>query len=372
MEENKVSVLGGLLGPNHITFENSCYFIPTNARARRLGAMIFLLGKIYQGKKIEGILTNLSVAEIGLLKENFQKEGITNGELTAKGPSTRHYLNLCRKFSFANKQSSLFSLTNSGRLLCNLIKERFHQPYPLAQSTRNLFFLLILKADFLGQKALAQLFISGKRILQEIKRDFFSSLKKVFSETSNYVKEAQISGLLRDRLLSFESWKKPEIYSDHLVTPRVYWLSDLGLLTISGKKELEISLNQAQENFFRRLSETPYLKEAQLYDLAFSHFSLFQGRDSFILENLENPELEVEKALEEIFSILTPPANLQKIRADIVGTFLLILKIPLLEKLRKLELSVPSVIGKITCPSWKYQIHLAARPTQSYVIRFPK
>lgn len=240
-----------------------------------------------------------------------------NGKITENSKPTsaiNRYVNLAKDFGVIRLFGNTMSNTKLGLLFYELIKQEDEFSFTLSD-TEKIFFLIllfsidadgiILSLDILGQLPQP---ISQTNIQKEFGTKFRERLVTLQTQASSTALEA-----IREkyRVLEFE-WKNAESYSEHIIIPRLEWLADLGVISISkekGKSIYEItdqgdrlvaSFNQDTVHFIN----DDWIRRNSMH--AFSN--LIYERDNSIKSwsdlSDESKNSILEKLLDEAFSLL--------------------------------------------------------------------
>ena len=344
-----------------VWFTNSSGVVSVNTQARRLGCLIYLIGLVSQGRKIESLLLSLSATEVGLLKRNINNNGFTSGHLTTTASSVRHYVDAALGFNLLVQQGAVFELTVRGRFLLDAIKPDVAQPYPMAMEANVFFLHTILGFDYFGMAAILRSLLKGTNKMSEIQREHQPVLLRLLEDVSRTSSNPRLRRSVTDRLISIRSWKKPESYCEHLVAAKLNWLADLGILKSPPSSTSSISLVEGHRDLLRDWASATEPTEAHLLAL------LLRYAQVAVPHNESEHDEGFCSAMQLAFSRLASPGKLAKIRLSDFVLFLFCFRPHALAQLIAEEKSLFSE-SMVECGGAVYKLHGAARSTQSYII----
>ena len=362
--QSAAELFTGFVSQAPLWFGSHSGVVSVNTQSRRLGCMIYILGQVAHGRKIESLLLSPSTEELDELKENINKNGFDSGHLTSKASSIKHYVDTAIALHLLVRQGSVFNLTGLGLFLLQAIRPDTAHPYPLTSPSKTFFFHSLVATDYFGLSAIARLLLEGKSQRISIRREYKTQLLDVLGKATSGSTSARLSRLARDRMISIQNWKKPESYAEHLVSAKLNWLSDLGVLEDFPSAD-PLATKREHRGWLEDLTETPMPTDSHLLALTLNYSSAIQqGETCSTVENICS-------VLSESFEKLVRDPTLAKIRCSDFLLFLLCCHTPLLlyliEKKQKL-ISATTV----ECNNHLYKIHFASRPTQSFIIRYGK
>jgi hypothetical protein len=354
-------LFAGLVTRSHLWFDASSGVISVNTQARRLGCFIYLLGQVARGKRIESLLLSLSSQDVAALKRNIDDGGFTSGYLTTKSSSVKHYLDAAVELRLLAKQGSVFSLTGRGRFLVEAVRPDLEVPYPLAIEARVFFLYTLLETDYFGALAIVRSVLQGKRKLSAIQQEHRSELLRLLGDVSQRAGNERLHRLAQDRIILIRNWKKPELYSEHLVAAKVNWLADLGILENAPFIKSDIVINKEHEQWLSSFYEAVAPTESDL--LAF----ILSFCTAIGLGAHSSGERLICGALDSAFARLASKGSLKKIRCNDFILFLLCFNASML--IAYIDQNKKLIEGStLQCGDLVYRFHIAARPTQSYII----
>ena len=343
-------------------FGSNAGVVSVNTQARRLGCLIYILGQVKKGRRIESMLLALPSKELAELKRNLLEYGFKSGYLTAKGSSVKHYLDAAVECHLLVRQGAVLHLTQLGKFLLEAVCPTVECPYPLSVATRIFFLHTLLGIDYFGITAIVRSLQEGARRLSVMEREHRAQLLRLLGEASHSSPNTRFGRAVKDRIISIENWRNPESYSEHLVSAKLNWLVDLGILEgVSANSEIRI--NRAHEDWLKNLAQSTTPTESHLLTFALS----------YALACRENGQATTEDdqicvALGRAFEHLAGSKGLKKIRCSDFLLFAVCFHGPMLAtaiEQRKKLLGDSSVV----CGGIVYDFQFASRPTQSFILQ---
>jgi len=355
-------VFGGNLSSASMVASSSGGVVSVNTQARRLGCLVYLLGLVSRGRKIESLLLSLSVSEVASLKHNINANGYTSGHLTATTSSVRHYVDAALAFHLLVQQGAVFDLSVRSRFLLDAIKPDSRQPYPLHPETKVFFLHTLLGFDYFGIAAIIRSLLSGASKMSEIQREHQSELLQLLETVSRTSTNTRLQRSMRDRVISIRNWKKPESYCEHLIAAKLNWLADLGILNAPPSSTSGISLTSGHQDWLSDWAAATEPTEVNLLTLLLRYAQVAVPRTN------SQKDTTLCSALQLSFDRLSNPGKLAKIRLPDFILFLVCFQPHFLAQLvtEAKSLFLESVVN---CGSAVYKIHSASRSTQSYIVR---
>ena len=358
-------LFNGFVSQSPLWFDSHSGVVSVNTQSRRLGCMIYILGHVAGGRKIESLLLSPSTEELVELKKNINSNGFDSGHLTSKSSSVKHYLDTAMALHLLVRQGSVFNLTGRGLFLLQAVRPNTGYPYPLTSPSKTFFFHSLLATDYFGLSAIARLLLDGERQAISIQRDYKNQLLHVLGDASSRSTSTRFTRLAKDRIISIRNWKKPESYAEHLVSAKLHWLADLGILESVPSANTILAARKEHMDWLADLTDTTTPTDSHLLALTLNYSSTIQKGEMF--SNAAN----ICSTLSEAFNRLVRDPTLAKIRCSDFLIFLLCFHTPLLLSLiEKKQRLIPTTT--VECNNHLYKIHFASRPTQSFIIRYEK
>lgn len=350
----------GLVSTSPIWFDSVSGVVSVNTQARRLGSLIFLIGKIAQGRKIQSLLFSLPMQELTELKQNLADNGYASGHLTVKASSIKHYLDAAVEFRLLTKQGSMFSLTNGGQFLMDAVRPDCEHPYPLSQQAKVFFLNVLLKTDYFGLAAVVSSLLQGARKLMQVQKEHQSQLLHLLDGAARSSPDSRLHRMAQDRIIAIRNWKKPESYAEHLVSAKVNWLMDLGIVKVARNLSSELVLEQSHEHWLNDFCKTVIPTEAYVAAYTLNYAMVTTPKET------RSEEPGICTLLDSAFLRLAH-GTLIKVRCtDLVLFFLCFYPHTLSRRISTHEQLFPEPF--IECDKKSYKLTLASRSTQSFIV----
>ena len=225
--------LDGFTSEAPVWFDSTSGIVSVNTQARRLGCLVYLLGHVAHGRKIESLLVSLSARELNHLRQNLSEYGLVSGHLTPKQSSVKHYLDAAVELHLLVRQGAVFSLTTRGQFLMDAVRPDVSSPYPLKPPTRVFFLHTLLASDYFGTAAIARSLLAGAKRLAAYNANITLNCFACLRKQANVPQTPGSSRVVQDRMISIRNWKQPQSYAEHLVSAKLNWLADLGVLQLA-------------------------------------------------------------------------------------------------------------------------------------------
>ncbi len=363
--ESAAQLFAGFVAQSPLWFDSNCGVVSVNTQSRRLGCIIYILGQVARGRKMETLLLSPSTDELVELKRNINNNGLVSGYLTSKASSVKHYLETAVALHFLVRQGAVFNLTGRGLFLLQAVRPNIAHPYPLTGPSKTFFFHSLLATDYFGLVAIARLLLDGNRSTISMQREYQTQLLETLSVASLSSTNTRLTRLAKDRIISIRNWKKPESYSEHLVSAKLNWLADLGILESIPSVRTNLAVKEEHRDWLEALANTATPTDSHLLAFTLNYSSRIQNEGMF--STVE----DICLTLDEAFERLVGEPALAKIRCSDFLLFLLCFHTPLLLCMtKKKQKLVPATT--VPCDQHRYEIHFASRPTQSFIVRHGK
>lgn len=162
---------------------------------------------------------------------------ISKGKITDNGKETstlRYYLELTHALGLTTRFNNFFSNTNRSYVLLHFLESEITNrslQLSLSEKIFYLFQLLYVDADgiFLVLEILKETRDANQVELQKKCKDVLN--KRLLAKQEIAPQLAKIGISEKYRIVNFV-WKKPDKYAEHIISPRLEWLSNLGLVEI--------------------------------------------------------------------------------------------------------------------------------------------
>lgn len=287
----------------------------SNTKLRRLGYLKILLKMFQEQSKV-------SISKISVKFEKYchdynrylelHKNKKGNIVITKTGNSAYPYIELAVNLGLIHKSVGFYEVGKIGKVYITLkdkINNTDTNPFQLSKFDISFFLELLLKEDY-------WYIFSILEATAKIPNTSFKTLKKDFkqillNQIKLFINEAQFNNpqkVLSLKVLErrINEWKKPEVYMEHVLMPRLNWLYDMDLidlkldlsfqLTEPGKKLLFnlavwndiglhkiVSPNSYIDNYYMRIIDYVYSVQNYKYTKEADEEFLNCLNDSFIL-----------------------------------------------------------------------------------------
>lgn len=211
----------------------------TNTKARRF-LYLFEIAKQFpaKGGLPNRILNKFLENKVSNLTSELRDSGYSKGLVISKGTgnSIKPYTDLAISMGLLSEANNSFLISKKFRIFIST--ETFLSSRPLKDrnhdNLRNYFFLQwLLETDFLYLSCLIELInleetVSTVRLIQIFQSSVLRRLDWLLQNCNGWKKvEIQNIEIIRTRI---HDWKKPKVYLEHVLAPRLNWLKDMSLL----------------------------------------------------------------------------------------------------------------------------------------------
>ncbi|CAM3936254.1 hypothetical protein [Arcobacter cloacae] len=258
---------------------NSVKIVTTQTKVRRLSYIKMILSMFSKSNYYpDNIFNNKIELEAKRYNEYLLEYINTKGliDITKSGNSSKPYVETCLSLKLLYSQNNKYQLSKYGKIfnvLSNEIEEVPGNYFSLSKYEKSFFLFFIMQSDNLYLWALLDLIYiqNNKTTIKEIKKVFQEYLINQLYFT---VKHSNIPNKEKSKITSLinriNSWKKPQVYLEHIIEPRINWLLDLDLLDKDEFLQNNIVLSKEGYVFFSGLN---------------SYFDIFQEKYT-ILDHL--------------------------------------------------------------------------------------
>ena len=223
----------------------------SNTKNRRLGYLKILLRMFQEQSKIPISKINSKFEKYSQnynqhLEAYKNKKG--NVIVTKTGYSAKPYIELAVSLGLIRKSAGIYEVGKVGKVY-NILKEKIGNqdinPFLFSEFDTTFFLELLLKEDYWFLYAiLEQAAITPNVSFKNLKKGFKQILLR---QIKQFIDEAQIDNskkVLPVKIVErrINDWKKPEIYMEHVLMPRLNWLYDMEFIEI--KNDLSFQLTE--------------------------------------------------------------------------------------------------------------------------------
>jgi len=233
----------------------------SNTKNRRLGYLKILL-KMFQEQ------TKVPVSKIYTKFEKYSqnynqylevyKNQKGNVIVTKTGYSAKPYIELALNLGLIRKSTGGYEVGKVGKvysILKNKIDEADTNPFVFSKFDTTFFLELLLKEDYWFLYAILEQAATTPNILYKNLKKGFKQI--LLEQVRQFIDEAQIDNSKKVLPLKMierriNDWKKPEVYMEHVLMPRLNWLYDMEFIEL--KSDLSFQLTETGERLLFNLS----------------------------------------------------------------------------------------------------------------------
>lgn len=223
----------------------------SNTKIRRLGYLKILLKMIKEQPKVPIAKMNTKFEVYcqeynGLLAQYKNQKG--DVRVTKTGNSANPYIELAVNLGLVRKSTGVYEVGKVGKVY-NILKDEIdktdNNPFVLSKFDTTFFLELLLKEDYwflyaiLEQTAMNPN-IAYKTLKTEFKRILLGQIKHFIEEAQRENSKQVLPLKIRER--GINDWKKPEVYMEHILMPRLNWLYDMDFIEL--KNDLSFQLTE--------------------------------------------------------------------------------------------------------------------------------
>lgn len=233
------------------------------AKVRRLGYMKMILSLFNKSSYYPKTVFNQKI-EIEaknkyneILLNHINTKGII--DLTKTGNSSKPYIEVMVSLQLLYAQSNKYQLSKYGKIF-NVLSEKItnldDNYFALSSYEKSFFLFFILQNDTLYLWSLLELIYNknNKATIINIKKTFQESIIKNLESIKKYPNMSDSHKLkIKSIITRIKSWKKPQVYLEHVIKPRINWLLDLNMLEKDDFKQNNIVLSKKGLRLFNSL-----------------------------------------------------------------------------------------------------------------------
>lgn len=282
--------------------------LTTNTKARRIGYLKILSTFLIETKKISATSINKKFENYSLkyntfLEENEFKKGLISE--TKSGISAKPYIDIAEDLGLLNKINNIYypgkSLKVYQKLQCQY--SNLNNIFELSNFDKLFYLECILKTDYFYFKCLLEiLFIEENITYSDIVKTFQNQLLYRLEnyKRANSYGERKLLNNIDTTLNRIKNWKKPEVYLEHIIMPRLNWMLDFGILK-GTKNKFEIT--NIGFRLFQHLSIWNDINTDEIIspDAFLDRFMVHLFDDCYNESQVLNPQ-NIELILEKVFT----------------------------------------------------------------------
>ena len=222
----------------------------SNTKIRRLGYLKILLKMIKEQSKVPISKMNKKFEVYCQDYEHFLKQHKNQKgdvRVTKTGNSANPYIELAVSLGLIRKSAGAYEVGKIGKVY-NILNEEIDKsevnPFILSKFDITFFLELLLKEDFwFLYTILVQAAISPNIAYKNLKKDFKQIL---LCQIKEFIDEAQMDNSKKVLPLKIierriNDWKKPEVYMEHVLMPRLNWLYDMDFIELKNDLSFQLS-----------------------------------------------------------------------------------------------------------------------------------
>lgn len=198
----------------------------TNTKTRRLRFIEVLARLLAFGFDPQKLLSS-TLAWANEHAEDLQAHEDSKGAiLAATGTgSVIPYLDLAKELGILTRVGRGLTLSNAGRVLALLDGAKNSFALTLEERAYFLFDLLAYDRDIIWPLTV---YLRGKKVRKrDIRHEFPSDYKNHLERLRGFCGTARAKRQIDETLLRLGRWKRPDVYMEHVIDPRLSWLVDL-------------------------------------------------------------------------------------------------------------------------------------------------
>lgn len=226
-------------------------FLGTNTKVRRLGYLNILMRLFENSSKIakKSLSRQLEIMAQDnkeLLADYKNQKGAIVPSKT--GVSAAPYINLALEMRVIREVNGYYELGKMGRVYLEVqkeITEESSSPFILTTFQKVFWLERILEQDYVYFSTLMEYsFVNEHPSYAELRKCFdkllIEKLETIHSQAD--MASSQVKMTLKKSIERIKDWKKPEVYLEHVIMPRLNWLYDLDLIQL--KDDLSFTLTK--------------------------------------------------------------------------------------------------------------------------------
>lgn len=229
---------------------NEFAFLGTNTKVRRLG-YLGLLVSLFENtpsiakKNLGRLLEKKAVEFQNALTEYKNSKGVITP--SKAGVSANPYIKIGLELGIIREMTGHYELGKMGRVYIEANKKNrssLESPFELNSLEKTFWLERLLEQDFIYLFTLLEYaFTAHRPSYTDLKNKFQGLILNKLESIKNKSKEISLlkKTTLRNAIERIKGWKKPEVYLEHVLMPRINWLYDLGLLVLHNDLSFELT-----------------------------------------------------------------------------------------------------------------------------------
>lgn len=244
-------------------------FLGTNTKVRRLGYLGLLLSLFNDTpriakKNLSRLLEQKAQDYRSALDSYKNQKGVILPSKT--GVSAVPYIKLALEMGIIREMTGHYEIGKMGRVFVEMQKVMHADhtnPFELTVIEKIFWLERLLEEDFVYLFTLMEYaFVSDTPSYSDLRKRFNVLVLKKLETLYSNVYETLPKAALRSAMQRIKSWKKAEVYMEHILMPRLNWMYDLGLLELH--KDLTFVLSPKGRLLFLNLAEWQDLLQSDI------------------------------------------------------------------------------------------------------------
>jgi len=235
--------------------------LSSNTKIRRLGYLKILLKMLNEQTKIPVSKMNAKFEKYcqnynSYLEVHKNQKG--NVIVTKTGNSANPYIELAISLGLIHKAAGIYQVGKIGKVY-NILKDKIDvqndNPFVFSKFDTTFFLELLLKEDYwflyaiMEQTAITPN-IAYKNLKKEFKQILLTQIGQFIDDAQDNNSKKVLSLKIIERRIN--DWKKPEVYMEHVLMPRLNWLYDMELIEL--RNDLSFNLTETGEKLLYSLA----------------------------------------------------------------------------------------------------------------------
>ncbi|MBR4793331.1 MAG: hypothetical protein IK038_06660 [Bacteroidaceae bacterium] len=241
---------------------NEFAFLGTNTKVRRLGYLGLLVSLFENTPSIAKmnlgrLLEKKAVEFQNALMEYKNSKGVITPSKT--GVSANPYIKTGLELGIIREMTGHYELGKMGRVyleIHKIIRSSQDSPFELNSIEKTFWLERLLEQDFVYLFSLLEYaYKTHCPSYADLKKEFQGQILNKLESIKNSGKETSFlkKTTIRNAIERIKVWRKPEVYLEHVLMPRINWLYDLGLLEL--RNDLSFKLTREGNLLFLNLVE---------------------------------------------------------------------------------------------------------------------
>lgn len=233
--------------------------LSTNTKARRLGYIKGFIN-IFNGEDrisesvFENRLRANCILYFSQLNEYINNKGAIR--ISQQRVGFQPYMELANSLGFIYIRNNGYELGKYGQLYQRMIENtsNISNVFYLSLLDKSYFLESILSNDFLSVFVILEYaFVNNESNYHNLVKHFLPRIQKYLESSLDFCENSRDKYVILSLKKRLSEWKKPDVYLEHIIMPRLNWLLDLELINIDNK--LVFTLTNSGITLFSHLSQ---------------------------------------------------------------------------------------------------------------------